>query len=281
MNKVLQYYQIFCDLSLDVVFGVLCNCLAIDYCFNLNLPVAWFIGLPAATWLVYLSDHALDISKHNALNMSPRLQFIHVNYKSIIALIVLLFFLCTVLLLTYYSNRLFFSALVCFPFIAAYFLLTFFAPYRFQWLFNKELLVAFIYGIALYAVVALTANSFSDYIFLFFGLLIACYINLLMISIIEIREDLHENKFSWVLVLGRKHAQMLLYILIAFSIVFMAGYVYIESDTKKIALMLSYLLIVVAHALMYSLTKKSGVEFSVRKWSEASFWLPVLTLLAP
>ena len=122
-KKILQYYQIFCNLSLDVVLGMVCGMLPLPICFNVHLNIAWYLGLPAATWLMYLSDHVMDTLR-NPQPISDRHEFVRTYLKQILMLMVMLLLGCFYLVYTYYTIVLFFTASIIVFFCLMYLMLT-------------------------------------------------------------------------------------------------------------------------------------------------------------
>jgi hypothetical protein len=279
VKKLTQYYQIFCDLSLDVVVGVLCNMVAVNYIFHLSMPYIWYAGLAAATWAVYLTDHYLDTLRKPSAYYSSRHFTVAQNKNAVQLLIAVLTLFCSLLMWLNADPALFWSALLCVPFVLLYFLLTFYANTRYQWLFNKELLVAFVYTLSVYAVVILKSAGSYSYLFPAVLLFVVCYINLLMLSIIEMKKDLATQKFSWALVLGRQRAHLLLYAVAVSGICIYITFLLMQNRSGITPLMHIYHLMIILHLMLYRLHAKLEAKEQYRKLSELIFWLPALALL--
>jgi len=279
LKKLLQYYQIFSDLSLDVVMGVCCNMIAIDYCFHLHMSVVWYVGLTAATWMVYLSDHLFDIIKSTKPSLTSRHQFIRSQQKSIIGLITLLFVACTILLIMDNNYKLIFAAAMCVPLIIVYFGLTFIASSRFHWLFNKELLVAFIYTFSIYSILTINSYDWPAYLPAFLTLFVISYCNLLMMSILEMNNDIQAGKFSWALLLGNKKSECLLFavFIVGFSVI---GYGMLQAQSDRVFwLMCIYLFMLLMHIGLFIAAKKTYKINYVRNLSDIAFWSPIVIIV--
>jgi hypothetical protein len=278
VKKLAQYYQIFCDLSLDVVVGVLCNMVAVNHVFHLYMPFSWYAGLAAATWTVYLSDHYLDTFRKPSAYYSSRHFTVAQNKNAVQVLIGILVFFCGMLFWRYAETPLFWSGMLCVPFVLVYFLLTFYANTRFQWLFNKELLVAFVYTISVYAVVILRTDGSYNYLFPALLLFVVCYVNLLMLSVIEMKKDLATQKFSWALVLGRKRAHLLVYAVAVTGICIYITFLLTQDRSEITPLMHIYHLMIILHVMLYRIHAKLETDERYRKLSELIFWLPAVVL---
>lgn len=259
--------------------GVCCNMIAIDYCFHLHMSLVWYVGLLTATWMVYLSDHLFDIIKSTKPSLTSRHQFIRSHQNSIIGLIALLFVACTILLIIENNYKLILAAAICVPLIIAYFGLTFIANIQFQWLFNKELLVAFIYTFSIYAIFTINSYDWSAYFPAFLALFVISYCNLLMMSILEMNNDIQSGKFSWALLLGNKKSEWLLFavFIVGCSII---AYGMLHAQSNRIFwLMCIYLFMLLMHIGLYVVAKKTYQANAVRNLSDIAFWFPILIIV--
>ncbi len=274
IRKVVQYYQIFCNLSLDIVLGVWCNMLPLPYCFGFHPGIGWLLGLPAASWLVYLLDHILDGIRNPDITTERHL-FIRNNMRQMVVLTIALFVFCLYLLFTFYSPTLLATAGTLSFFCCLYFILTSIRNSMFMYFYNKELMVACVYASALYLPVGLG----HPYSFLWMGyftsLLLITYLNLLMMSIIDLPLDAEQHQFSWVMMIGRKRALRLFNILLVATLG-LCVYLMLSTTGNLRLLAGCYALMVLAHGFLFRAQNRIA---DVRKWSELIFCLPVLVLL--
>jgi 1,4-dihydroxy-2-naphthoate octaprenyltransferase len=105
------------------------------------------------------------------------------------------------------------------------------------------------------------------------------YINLLSVSIIEMKKDLAAQKFSWALVLGRKRAHVLLYVVFIATFIIYIIYRFNALTVETEPLMRIYMFMLLAHMVVYSNHEKLEKGEWYRKLSELIFWWPVLILL--
>lgn len=232
------------------------------------------VGLPLATWIVYLTDHVLDVRKKPHTLLSNRHEFIRKHYNFVLGLLLLLVAICSYLLFAAQSQQLLFGAISIAILCIAYLGLTFIAPAQWQWLYNKELLVAFIYAASLWIYPVMILGITPAIIWGFVVGFAAAYVNLLMVSIMEQKEDLRQNRFSWVIILGRHRAVQLYHFLIITSLFACAAGAIRIGQIDFTLLMGSYAIVIVSH---YVLSKKfnSVAHPIIRIVSELLFWLPI------
>ena len=200
-NKVLQYYQLFCNLSLDVVGGVLCNMFAVAACFRLNPPLAWYIALPAGTWLIYLADHLVDVIRVKEEYPTPRHRFIKKNLKAIAVLCLSLIALILYLAFAQYDKLLFISGCIVAGITLLHFVLSRINPQSRSVLNNKEFGVSLIYAtsVFIYPIAVLLQTDLLDVVFYLYAVfLLITYQNLLLCSIIEYPYDVAMNNTSFI-----------------------------------------------------------------------------------
>jgi hypothetical protein len=277
VKKLVQYYQIFCNLSLDVVLGIVCCMLPLPLCFGVHVNMGWYIGLPAATWLVYLADHVMDARNNKELEDGRHL-FVR-NYLSHIYVVMgALLLLCVYLVYSYYNLVLFLTAFVLVLFCALYFLLASIKKEKFHYFYNKELMVATIYATALYLAIGLSQHGFDYWLLFYFALLLIAYLNLLMISIIEMPDDIAHHQFSWVVVIGKKRA-VILFIILIVTTVMLCVFLITECNGNLRLLAFTYALMTLVHWIIFVNANRLMVNEGYRKWGEVIFWLPGILYL--
>lgn len=277
----MQYYQIFCNLSLDVVGGVICNMLAITYCFNINAPKAWYIALPLATWLIYLVDHIVDVTRTNKDYPTPRHQFIKRHLHKIIALNVLILLLIIATGLLFFDEQLITIGFIMVGVIIVHLLLTKKNPQSKSIINNKEFGVAFIYATSIF--IYPLFNGFLTlwfdaifYLYIFF--LLITYQSLLLCSIIEYPIDVLMNNSSFIRTMGLQKS-IVVFQGITLSALILLLFIIIRLNFYNPALPAFYFLILAGNYLIYQNRDKLQQHFMYRKIAELLFWLPALALL--
>lgn len=276
LKRLLQYYQIFSDLSLDVVGGAFFSILLLPPCFAITVDCSWYIGVPACTWIVYLMDHLLDIHLNTRLNTS-RHRLIKNHEKKIIGLIILL---CALLMGLIYSN--FNRLLITAGAIVAAMCLMYFIATRKQQLgklthhLNKELIVAIIYATGVYIVVGLSSQHNVTWLLYYLIFLALSYQNILLTSIAEMEEDLKHKQYSWAAQVGKKNAQLVFYAIAGLILLGVTASFLLELTYYQQLLSLTYLMMWAAHMIIAFYYKRNSSTAHLRYWNELVFWIPGL-----
>lgn len=252
--------------------------LPLPHLFNVNLPLIWYVGLPLATWAAYLSDHLADNTKNNNSSLTPRHQFIRTYKKNIIILIGCIAMVLLSLLISHFDVAVVTGGIIMSSFCLVYLFITSRKNIMLRWLYNKELFVAFIYSTALYIVIGLHQPDYKSWLPYYFIFLLIVYLNLLMVSIIELEEDRKNGQFSWTVVIGENRAKAFLYILVS-GILVLIAVTAIIGNKDLIPLLMAYGLMTILHVIIFRNNDKLKANRLYRKLSEMIFWLPVLLCL--
>jgi hypothetical protein len=263
------------------VVGIYMQLTGIAIAFDIAMPYSLSVGLPLASWLIYLCDHLLDVSKNAKQQLSARHEFIRSHYKLITALTLMLLSICTSILIIDHHMLLIYAALIMAFFCLVYIGLTFFAPKQWQWLYNKELLVAFVYATSIYIYPAMSMGLSQDIVWGYLLLFATAYVNLLLMSIIEQKDDMKQNRFSWVIILGRSRSINLLRFVMSASITGCAVAIWLTSTTPQALLYAIYCSVMIIHILLHFLYTRNAISaYATRILTEAAFWLPILMAIA-
>jgi hypothetical protein len=280
-NIVLQYYQIFCNLSLDVVIGVGLNVFALAHVFHLQAPMAWYIVLMAGTWLVYLLDHVIDINRTDKNYPGPVHQFIKKNQPYVWTLMILL--VLFIVFFTFYQIHI--KLIICgsiMVFLTAVHLLLARLNLHAKGFFNnKEFGVAFIYATAIFIfpMYMLIQSVLIDALFYYYMLfLLLVYQNLLLCSIIEYPVDVSMNNSSLIRSIGKPRGKLV------FIGVSLAGASFMVLMLLRLSwyhplLLGLYFIILSGNCVIYLWDGQLQNHFDHRKLAELLFWLPGISLL--
>lgn len=237
----------------------------------------WYVALPAGTWAIYLTDHWLDVYQNPTIDQ-PRHVFIKQYQTQIALLIALLASLSIYLLVSYLPITFWLTAGVLGICSLVYFGLSHSTFAALKYYYNKELVVAFIYSTALYLPIGLQQPNWFPW-FAFYGLqLVVAYLNLLMISIIEMPSDSRSGQFSWVQMIGSRRAtrffDALTMIAIGSAVVLA---ILTAPPLRQLALVLASMALFHFGIFRY----QSSLQFNetYRKLGEVIFWLPALVYL--
>jgi len=277
----LQYYQIFCNLSLDIVGGVICNMLAITYCFNINAPKAWYIALPLGTWLIYLVDHVVDVTRTNKDYPTPRHQFIKRHLHKIIALNVFILLLIIATGLLFFDEQLITIGFIMIGVIIFHLILTKQNPQSKSIINNKEFGVAFIYATSIFIFPLFNGFLtlwFDALFYLYILFLLITYQSLLLCSIIEYPIDVLMNNSSFIRTMGLQKG-MVVFQGITLSAFILMLFIIIGFKFYNPILPSFYFLILAGNYLIYINRSKLQIHAIYRKIAELLFWIPALSLL--
>lgn len=277
----MQYYQIFCNLSLDIVGGVICNMLAITYCFNINAPKAWYIALPLGTWLIYLVDHVVDVTRTNKDYPTPRHQFIKRHLHKIIALNVFILLLIIATGLLFFDEQLITIGFIMIGVIIFHLILTKQNPQSKSIINNKEFGVAFIYATSIFIFPLFNGFLtlwFDALFYLYILFLLITYQSLLLCSIIEYPIDVLMNNSSFIRTMGLQKG-MVVFQGITLSAFILMLFIFIGFKFYNPILPSFYFLILAGNYLIYINRSKLQIHAIYRKIAELLFWIPALSLL--
>lgn len=275
---VLQYYTIFCNLSIDVAIGVLCNQLAIAKVFQLNLPVLWYIGLPIISWIVYLSDHVVDVFRNKGPHLNATHLFIRKNVRKVLWLIVVLSVLSVYLVQQNTDKTLWLCGAVMAVFVLLHFIVSFFNPLRRTLFNNKELGVAFIYATSIYILPlykALHESYFEVMVHFYLLFLLITYVNLLQNSLISFTVDKLEGQSSFIQSMGYAKGEAISKGVFASAMLYFAWIWFAQIPFSK-GLLGCYFLMLAAHAIIWLNREKLRANEWYKRLAELSFWIPVL-----
>lgn len=272
-----QTYQIFSNLSLDVATGVFLQLAPVAMAFNLHPGPGWYLGVPLATWFIYLFDHFMDI------RMNPRIRTERHNFIQKHAFHVKLLMGCTALcclivLYRFYDDLLFYSGFMTGVLCLSYFLLNSIRNPWFRLFYNKELWVSITYSTGIYSLVGISLGfEMSWFIFYVIHMLLT-YQSILGISISEFGSDRDQEQFSWIQIIGQINAIRLNIVVAGMALLLLAGtllYVIIPSP------MLTYIYLTVwfAQVLLFHILKNRISLEMLRKISELIYWIPGLFYL--
>ncbi len=261
--------------------GVICNMLALTFCFNINAPKAWYIALPLGTWLIYLVDHIVDVMRTNKDYPTPRHQFIKKYLNKIITLSVFILLLIIATSLLFFDEQLITIGFIMIGVIIVHLLLTKQNPQSKSIINNKEFGVAFIYATSIFFYPLFNCFLtlwFDSMFYLFIFFLLITYQSLLLCSIIEYPIDVLMNNSSFIRTMGLQKG-IVVFQGITFSALILLLFIIIRLNFYNPVLPAFYFLILAGNYLIYQNRDKLQQHFMYRKIAELLFWLPALALL--
>jgi hypothetical protein len=250
---------------------------------GINMPVNWYIVLPLSTWIIYLADHVIDVTRKEEEYPSPRHQFIKRNLRPIVALILVISVVIAWQVLHPFSSLLFITGLIMAALVGIHLLMVKINPLKRSFLNNKELAIATIYAAGIYAgPIVLLYQTEKPLLFAFgYGTLfwVVVVINLVLISLIELKWDEEMDNSSWIRIIGTKKATQLLYDLFIGSILLVGILFFFSGDHYASMLLSVYLVMIAGHFLIFRFQSQLQPYLVYRKLGEALFWLPAVVYL--
>lgn len=168
-------------------------------------------------------------------------------------------------------------------FVSIHLLIVKINPLKRSFLNNKELAVAAIYSAGIYAgpLVLLYQSNKPVLFALCCGMLfwLVVVINLVLISLIELKWDEEMDNSSWIRVIGTKKATQLLYDLFIGSVILVVALLFISKSIEAKTLLLVYMAMIAGHFIIFRLQHLLQQYLGYRKLGEALFWLPALVYL--
>jgi hypothetical protein len=245
----------------------------------ITLPTSWYVSLPLGTWFIYLADHVLDVTRKKQAYPSPRHQFIKRNLKSIITLMLCISVVMGWYVLHPFSYLLFTVGCTLAVCVAIHLIIVRINPTQPLWYNNKELAIAIIYAAGMYLAPILLLHQQNKSITfpIYCALLLAtiAFINLLLISIIELQWDEEMDNTSLVRVLGLEYSKSLFLSLQLICTLSITVLLFL-APTAYAPMLLSYLMISLGHLFIYTKRATLNHNLAYRKLSEALFWLPFM-----
>lgn len=273
-RKVAQTYQIFSNLSLDIVAGVVCNMLPLPYVFGFDPGPGWYLGLPLATWFIYLADHLAD-NRFNPYVITERHQFIRDNENQVFKLLIGIGVLLAMVLYYYFNMALFLSGMITGMLCILYFALNRIRHPFFHLIYNKELVVAIVYATGFYSMAGMYLPLLHPWLVYYLLLIGLVYQNILMISILELKTDRLNRQFSWALAMGERFSNKMFIVISLICLLLIVG-AYIAFPQLNPILLYSYLTIWFAQVILFNWLSPRMQESMFRKISEMIFWIPLL-----
>lgn len=249
--------------------------LPLPYCFNVDLPLSWYICLPASAWAVYLTDHLIDSFRNTQLN-TPRHQFIRQYKTNIVLLIAILLLITSYVLFKWPDFRLIITGLTTGLFALVYLALAWSHQQKGFYWYNKELFVAITYATGIYLATGLSQSIQPMWLLLYFLFIMVVYTNLLTISIIEYNQ---EQGYSWVKLIGRNRSEKLLYGIIVCISLISGSVAYLTENKPYRYLLTVYALISFFHFMIYHKRESLMKNEWYRKAGELLFLLPIVVWL--
>jgi hypothetical protein len=224
MKFISQLYRYCNYLSLDVACGAMICAAFFAQILHVQLRPDGLASLGLTVWIIYTTDHLLDAKRLNREASSQRHRFHQINFKQLLA--ALLVAVLVDLLLIFFVRKPILNWGMRLSVVVLFYLL-----FQRRLIVFKELVVSLLYsaGILLPALsLAMRTISASEIILMAIFMQTA-FINLVLFSWYDWKQDLMDKHFSLVTYLGRSLVKNILMVLFSLQTVLLVGLILISS----------------------------------------------------
>lgn len=272
MKSAVTLYRFFNYLSLDVACGAMVCAAFFAKILDVQLRPYGLASLGLTVWIIYTTDHLLDVRKLKQVASSQRHRFHQNNFRSLgMALIIAGF---ADLLLVLFIRRPILNWGIGLSFIVLIYLF-----FQQKLVFMKEFVISLLYsaGILLPAMSLTTVTLSIVEGILVASFVLTAFINLILFSCYDWKDDLMDKHSSLVTRLGRFRAQKILIVLFLVQAILLAGLI-LMTPYKSEALILALMNLPLMILFLFP-EKFSGEENLYRLIGDMVFLFPMPYLL--
>lgn len=273
-------YKVFRVLSLDVVIGVAASALFANHLMQLRLNVYWIIILVLATWSFYTFDHLVDGFKTKDKAFIFRHLF-HYKYRIPLSILAIISAFMAIILAYFYLEKVVITAGLLLGLIGLiYFLILSFTSKK-NILFQKELIISFVYVVGIWMVPILNTKEMPD-MFVFATMIIMfllAFAEGVMASYFDYDNDIKEGHSSFSVLFGRKSTNIFLKTLHILLFVLLLYLITLKiSDLQLLAVIIMLLMNTIL--LIINIFPQLFIENDLyRIIGEMVFWIPILLII--
>lgn len=273
IKSILKFFNL---LSIDVVFGALAGMLFFADVLEVFIPLETYLVLGMSVWSIYTLDHLWDARVIKGIASSERHRFHQKKFKLLSVLLITNSILC--LLIVLFSSKLKFILIpgLLLGLISIIWLgMINYLFKKLSWLKEFSISVFYVLGISLAPFFKTFPDEIPNPFFIFFiGYFILAFVNLLILSYLDEKEDKKDGFGSIFLQVKKTRLKKFIEITGIISTIFMGVLVVILPSYFKIHASILFLLI-----LFHVLEFEKHNQTHIRQRLEASFILPFILLL--
>jgi 4-hydroxybenzoate polyprenyltransferase len=263
--SILKLYRLINVLSLDVVFGAFCSAIFFARVFGSPVNVSVMIVLCLAVWTIYTVDHLYDGAMSSG-EPSGRRHLFHRRHAAVLKIASGAGICAAALIVLQLPQTIILSGFSLLIPVVIYLLL-----HR-KIAFLKEFVISLLYTIGV-LIPSFSAHKLdsekASLILAFFSI---AFLNLLIFSWFDYRNDLRDGHNSAATFFGRERSQHLIWII--FAVVIMLLIFHGLSAPSLILLLMALL-----HIAVFTFSDFFSIEERFRMTGEAIFFLPILLIL--
>ena len=277
MNQIYGWLRI---LSIDVVLGGIASGGMVARLLGIEMPLSWWLALPASIWVIYTADHLLDAWRLKSSAHTPRHLFHYQYFTPILVVWLILLIGCALWVPVVIPRPILFLGIGMGTLVLIHLALVRIIGDRVSWLLHKELGVGLIYTGGIWGgPMVMKPEALSQEIWIMAGQFLAlALINLLVFSLYEIEIDEVDGHTSFVRAIGRKNTQRLI---LGLSVITIAGAIPAGSDFTSLEwlIQLVYAFMLVVLCLITFLPERFGTDEKYRIWGDGVFLFPLIVWL--
>ena len=265
-------------LSLDIVFGVVSLNLVVGKIFGVPIPLSCSIVLGIAVWGIYTLDHLIDAHKLGKKDSSTMRHRFHQRFfhPILIALVAVTGY--GVFELLFLPKPVINGGVLLGILCLGYLSIIFF----FRKVYFKEGLIAILYsaGVFLSPITLINQDIDIFHLLCFLELIGLALANLTMFSLFDEENDLRNNQYSCVTMIGRLRGEVFFkFLIITMSIISLLTIVIFAEDSLITFTQFGILLMTLILASVYSYRAKLQNESLFGILADSVFYLPTFLLL--
>jgi len=262
--SILKLYRLINVLSLDVVLGAFCSAVFFARVFGSPVNVSVMTALCLAVWTVYTIDHLYD-GAISAGEPSGRRHLFHRRHAVPLRIASCVGICAAALIAVQLPRTIIFSGLALLIPVFIYLLL-----HR-KIAFLKEGVISLLYTIGVLIPSFSVQKLDSEKATLILAFFLIAFLNLLIFSWFDYRNDMRDGHNSAATFFGRKRSRYLIWIIFAAIIVLLV----FQGVSAASLILLSMTLL---HVLMFTFSDFFAIEERFRLAGEAIFFLPILLI---
>lgn len=278
LSRTLKLFQL---LSLDVVLGALAVGAFAVHLLGVSAQPAWWFVLPTAVWVIYTSDHLIDSFAKKSQATIDRHLF-HFQNRKLLSILVFLVASASATVGFLYLDRLIIQGGIALSvLVLLYFLAIPFLKKRFKFIFQKELLIAFVYtaGIFLAPLVWYGKMPGFTVLFLVCNIFFLALIETIMSSFFDVEKDKADGHTSFTTQFGKRKTEAFIYFVL-FTLFFISATLFFFQTEPLLFLGLLIEIIMIFLLMTIMVFKKYFEKNSRYRWvGEGVFWIPALLVL--
>ena len=242
MSKFYSIYNFVRLLSLDVVLGAcICSKFVANY-LQVDIQYSILIALAMGVWLIYTGDHLIDAHNTKHIASSFRHRFHQKYFKAIAAVWVCVLAVSVFPLLYLPLITIKWGVILTISVIVYYLSLQLLGV---KWGYVKEIAIAVIYSIGIFLGPAtINPNQMgTDLVLMFLFFVFIAFINLLLFSLYERKQDCEDDYASMPRLIGDKNSYWLIVVATLSASFVLIAHSYMYPNPKSVAILLAIMLI--------------------------------------